>query len=149
MHNVDQRDFLGGIILSIAGFAVAFYAFTELPIGTVRQMGPGMFPSALGLLLAAIGILIALFALSRTERLPNIELHSAVAVLAGLSGFTLTVDRYGLIVAIAVLTTLTSFASQKLRPKHVCILIIFLSLLAWAIFVLGFGMPIQLWEWPH
>lgn len=146
--NVDQKDLLGGVLLCVIGIAVVGYTFTELKMGTIRSMGPGMFPAALGAVLAVIGFLIALFSPRGERPVPKPEIRSLLAVVAGLSAFALTIDRFGLLAAIALLTIISSFASRKLTPKHIVILFVVLTLLAWLIFIVGFGMPIHLVEWP-
>lgn len=148
MPSVNQSDFTGGLALTLLGAATTGYAWVELPIGNVRQMGPGFFPTVIGVLLILIGILIALGSLKGAEKLPPFELRSALAVIAGLSGFALTIDRFGLIPSIFVLTLLSSFASRKLRLRTVVVISLVLCLLAWAIFMQGFNMPIRLWRWP-
>ncbi|TGG93599.1 tripartite tricarboxylate transporter TctB family protein [Natronospirillum operosum] len=148
MRSINQSDFTGGLVLTLLGAATTGYAWIELPIGTVRQMGPGFFPAAIGLLLFFIGVFIALGALKSSDRLPTFELRSALAVIAGLAGFALTIDRFGLVPAIFVLTLLSSFASQKLNWRVSLLISVILCVLAWAIFLQGFNMPIRLWRWP-
>jgi len=148
MPSVNQSDFIGGASLVLFGAATTGYAFIELPLGTIRRMGPGLFPGAIGLLLVFIGIFITLGALKGADQLPKFEVRSGVAVIAGLSGFALTIDRFGLIVAIFLLTFLSSFASRKLTLRAIFVIAVVLCFLAWAIFLLGFNMPVHLWEWP-
>jgi len=148
MQSVNQNDFVGGVSLAVFGAATAGYAYVELPLGTLRRMGPGLFPATIGLLLVIIGVFITLEALKGDDRLPKFEIRSAVAVVSGLSGFALTIDKFGLIVAILVLTLLCSFASRKLTLRSVLVISVTLCTLAWGIFLLGFNMPIRLLEWP-
>ena len=44
-----RRDTTAGLALIIGGCAYAWYANATLPVGTLRQMGPGMLPVSLGL----------------------------------------------------------------------------------------------------
>lgn len=148
MQSVNQTDFVGGISLTIFGVATTGYAYVALPLGTLRQMGPGLFPATIGVLLAIIGAFITLNAFKSSGRLPDFEVRSAIAVIAGLSGFALTIDQFGLIVAVFVLILLSSFASRKLTLQAVFVITVILCVLAWGIFILGFNMPIRLWEWP-
>jgi putative tricarboxylic transport membrane protein len=67
-----KRDFYAGILL-IAFGCVAIIGARQNPFGTLMHMGPGFFPSVLGVILIGIGILVALMALG--------SLHEADRIL--------------------------------------------------------------------
>jgi hypothetical protein len=54
-----RKDAMAGALMFAIGLAVTAQAMTY-PLGTLAHMGPGFFPSALGVLLALIGVGIAL-----------------------------------------------------------------------------------------
>jgi hypothetical protein len=54
-----RKDAMAGGLMFVIGLAVTAQASTY-PLGTLAHMGPGFFPSALGVLLALIGVGIAL-----------------------------------------------------------------------------------------
>lgn len=53
-----KRDYYAGALMVLLGL-IAANDGTHYPIGTLRQMGPGYFPIALGMLLIVLGMLIA------------------------------------------------------------------------------------------
>jgi hypothetical protein len=53
-----KRDYYAGALMVLLGL-IAAHDGTHYPMGTLRQMGPGYFPIALGVLLILLGILIA------------------------------------------------------------------------------------------
>jgi putative tricarboxylic transport membrane protein len=53
-----RRDYYAGALMVLLGL-IAAHDGTHYPVGTLRQMGPGYFPIALGVLLIFLGILIA------------------------------------------------------------------------------------------
>ena len=53
-----KRDFYAGGLIVLLGAAVALNAFTNYNLGTLTQMGPGMFPFMLGIALTFVGLLI-------------------------------------------------------------------------------------------
>jgi hypothetical protein len=57
MRRVDLKDFLGGCLVLLLGLGAAWQA-SHYPLGTLRRMGPGYFPLALGVILAVTGALI-------------------------------------------------------------------------------------------
>ena len=55
------RDYAAGILMIAIGLAAALQGSTY-PIGALSRMGPGYFPVALGVILACVGLAIALAA---------------------------------------------------------------------------------------
>lgn len=60
---VRKRDFYAGGLMILLGLAIALKGATYR-LGTLMHMGPGFFPTSLGVLLVLIGIAIAAVALS-------------------------------------------------------------------------------------
>ncbi|MGB6567023.1 MAG: tripartite tricarboxylate transporter TctB family protein [Xanthobacteraceae bacterium] len=60
---IGKRDFYAGGLMLLLGLGIALKGATYRP-GTLMQMGPGFFPTALGVLLAILGIIIAATALA-------------------------------------------------------------------------------------
>jgi hypothetical protein len=56
--HANRRDFYAGGLMILIGLGAALEG-QRYNIGTMRQMGPGFFPVALGVVLVLIGILIA------------------------------------------------------------------------------------------
>jgi len=65
-----NKDYYGGGLMILVGLA-AVRAGTQYPMGTLARMGPGLFPTALGAILAAIGLAIALSARSAVAPSPH------------------------------------------------------------------------------
>jgi hypothetical protein len=144
----DYRDLIGGAILIVVGIAGALYASAHYPLGTVQRMGPGMFPTAIGYVLAGLGALIALPAWIRRGPLPVPELRPLLLVLASVLVFAVTVERLGMVPAIFLLTGLAVLADNKLGVVGTLVLASGLSVGAWLIFVFGLGIPIYAFIWP-
>lgn len=60
---VRKRDFYAGGLMILIGLGIALKG-TTYRLGTLMHMGPGFFPTTLGVLLVLIGIAIAAAALS-------------------------------------------------------------------------------------
>lgn len=147
-RRLDYQDLTAGGILIVLGLAVAFYAAEHYPIGTVSRMGPGMFPTALGYLLAGIGVIIILPALVRRAALPMPEWRPMGFVLAAVLGFALTVELFGVVPAIFVLVGVSVLADNKITLLGALALATVLSILAVLIFLKGLGIPIYPFLWP-
>jgi hypothetical protein len=58
LHIISKRDFYAGLLMIVLGAGAALEG-QHYNIGTMRQMGPGFMPVALGIILVLVGILIA------------------------------------------------------------------------------------------
>ena len=144
-----MRDVISGLALMIGGAAYAIDAVATLSLGTLRNMGPGMFPLGLGGLLFLIGLGIFVPALLQSEKvkIPPINLRALAAVLAAVGAFALLIDKMGLFPAIIASTVISSLAVPGNRPLAVFLLCAGLMLIAWVIFILVLHLPILLWPW--
>lgn len=148
MRTRDYCDIIGGAVLILVGLFCAIYAGRELPLGTVRHMGPGMFPMALGFLLAGLGALVFVPALFRSGHLPRPDYRPMTAVLVSTLLFAISIRNLGLVPAIVLLTFAASLADNRLGLAGTAILSAALSLSAVLIFVVGLGMPLRPFVWP-
>lgn len=148
MPSRDYRDILGGGAIVIIGLFVVIYSMRTLSLGTVVNMGPGLFPATVGFILAGLGIGILAPALFRSAPAPKVDLRSFVAILASVLIFALMLRPFGLIPAIFALTFVASRADGKLSLLGTAALAASLSLGAVLIFQIGLGMQIQTISWP-
>jgi putative tricarboxylic transport membrane protein len=71
-----------------------------------------------------------------------------ILVPAALVAFALGLERFGLVVACALLVGVGSLANRDLRPADVIAAGLVLTFLTWAIFVWALGLTIRVWpEW--
>lgn len=145
----DYRDIIGGGSLLALGLFAGLYATTEYSVGSVQHMGPGMFPAALGFLLAALGAAIALPALFRPGLLPRPEIRPLVATAASIVLFAATIRTAGLVPAVILLTVTAALGDNKLGWIAIALLSAILSIFAVLIFIVGLDMPLQLFIWPN
>lgn len=148
LYQRDGRDLIAGMLMIVIGVFSALYASQHYPVGTVTRMGPGLFPTTLGYLLAAIGALIAIPAWFRSGSLPKPEGRPLLFVLLGTLVFALTVERIGVVPAIFLLTGFAVLADNKLGIIGTLVLAAALSAAAVLIFLFGLGIPIQPFKWP-
>lgn len=145
----DYHDLLGGGALMLFGLAVAGHAAGALDFGTLRQMGPGFFPVVLGLLLAALGLLIAVPAWRRHGEVARIDIPEAGAVLGAILVFALLMNSAGLIIATALSVLIASLPAPRRGVVWRLVLAAVVTLATWAIFSAGLGMTIPLWPWSR
>lgn len=148
MLSRDYRDIVGGGLLLVVGAFMALYAMNHYPLGTLRTMGPGMFPMAIGWLLAFFGLLLGVSGFFRTGRWPQVPLVTPAIVIASIVAFTVLVRPFGIIPAILGVTAISSFADLKFRPVVTVVLCVVLSLVAYLIFRVGLSLPMAMFNWP-
>lgn len=148
MLSRDYTDILGGLLLIITGVFFSSYAAGHYGMGTLRQMGPGMFPAGVGIVLAVFGAITLVPALFRRGERPEIGLRSPLFVLAAVAAFALVIHPFGLIPAILGLTIVSTLAELKVRPVSLVLLCVTLCTLAWLIFKVGLGLAIPLFRSP-
>lgn len=145
-----NRDIWGGAALLCAGAFVTYHAVTTLSLGTISQMGPGMFPAGLGILLAGLGALtiIAGLAGAGAARGPAFDVRSFLTLFASMLAFAVLVRPFGFVPAVVALTLIVSRADSRLSIVWTLVLAGALALTAFVIFRLLLGMPVAAFAWP-
>jgi hypothetical protein len=111
-----KRDQVAGIAIALLGAYVALAA-RAYPFGSVAEPGPGFVPFALGLLLAALGLVIVLSArFSGSVRLPAFDdLPHAIVIIAVLAIAALAMERLGLRFTVAAMLVFFLRAVERRR----------------------------------
>lgn len=91
-----NRDHVAGAAIAALGLYVAL-ASGEYPFGSLAEPGPGLLPFALGLILAACGIVVAIGAVfvAPAKALSFRDLPHAMVILGTLAVAALTIERLG------------------------------------------------------
>jgi hypothetical protein len=148
MWKRDYRDIAAGGFFLVVGGAAALYAMTHYAMGSLRNIGPGMFPTGAGIVVAVLGLAILAPALSRAGQRPVVEFDVAAAVLASVAAFAVALPLFGLVPATLVLVVVSRLADRRARPGGTLALAAGLSALAWGVFVLALGVPLTAFRWP-
>jgi len=123
----------------------AVYVARDYPLGTTMRMGPGYFPIVLGILLALSGIAIVVRGLTvRGESLSGFALGPLLLVLGAVALFAFTVERLGIIAAVALVVVVSSLASGRFRWFEVVGLSVLMTALAVGLFTSALGLPFRL-----
>lgn len=156
MRIKSQKDFFSGLMFAAVGGAFAAVSSTYT-IGTGARMGPGYFPLVLGVLLAALGVLIAVRSFTsgpeggdpvgRFAWRPLFFIIAAnLAFGACLGGLpSIGLPPLGLILGIFILTFVASLASDEFNPKETLILSIVLSVFSYGAFIKLLNLQFPVW----
>jgi putative tricarboxylic transport membrane protein len=140
----NAQDFWSGILF--AAFGLFFIVFArEYDMGSAARMGPAYFPTVLGGLLLALGVLIsgrAMALQSDDGRVDHFHFKPLLLVLGAVVAFGLLLRPGGLFVALAALVIISSFGSDQFRLRDVLLLTLFLALLVYGVFIFGLGLTV-------
>ena len=148
MYSKDIKDMIGGGVLILLGSSVAIYCMAALDLGTLSQMGPGLFPAALGVILALLGSAVVIPALFRQGERLSVEARPFAFVCAAILAFALTVRVFGLIPSTILLTLIASRADTAFSLRHALILGVVLAAGNALVFHVGLGLQLPLLAWP-
>lgn len=138
-------DFYAGLMFVAFGL-LALYLSRDFPMGTASRMGPGYFPTILGVLICALGggVMLRGF-LVRGESPKNFALVQAALVLAAIGLFAWTVESLGIVVAVTAVVVVSSLASGTSRWFEVLLLTLLMVGLAVGLFTYGLDLPFKIW----
>lgn len=142
---LSPKDLYSGLIFIAFGALFAIVA-RNYPMGTALRMGPAYFPTILGSLLVALGVIIAVrSAFVRGDAVSPIGLRELGLILGALVLFGLLLDHVGMVISTVLLIFVGSMAGHEYRTKEVAILAAILTALAVGVFYFGLGLPFRLW----
>jgi len=143
----SPQDFGAGLfLLALAGLALWLSA--DLPFGSLRQLGPGMFPRVLAILVGTTGVIIMLDAL--LEAGPGMDrwpLRGPLFILGAAIAFGLAVRPLGLLIASPLVMIAGAFASPETRLREVLLFGVIMTLFCVGLFRFALGLPIPVAPW--
>ena len=145
MHIRAPKDFWAGLIFVAIGAGFIALA-TQYRYGDMHRMGPAMFPTLVGALLALLGAVVAVRGLVLSgEPVPRFHLRPLAVSLLAIVLFGVTLQWLGLVTAVAVLVLVGACAARQVRPLESVALAVALVLFSVAVFVWLLGLPLPLW----
>jgi hypothetical protein len=141
----SPKDFWAGLIFVAIGAGFILLA-QQYRLGDLHRMGPAMFPTLVGTLLAALGAIITLrsFVLDG-ERVPRFFVRPIGVSLLAIVLFGVALQWLGLIAAVAVLVLVGAYAARDVRPLENVALAAVMIVFSVAVFVWLLGLPLPLW----
>jgi hypothetical protein len=115
----NQKDFWAGVMF--VAFGAFFTGFgARYTLGTAASMGPGFFPTALGIALILLGIVVAVGGLSAKatpEKIDRFAWSTLLLILGPIALFGLLLNTLGLVLCLAMLVVVSSYASHEFSWK--------------------------------
>ncbi|GAB3188327.1 tripartite tricarboxylate transporter TctB family protein [Hydrogenophaga aquatica] len=147
MTHKDTRDIVGGWLMTAAGLFAAWYASQNYEFGELHRMGPGYFPVALGLVLAVLGVLIALPAMLRRGEAIQVEWKTFALVTLSIVVFAFLLKTAGLVLATVASVLVSSLADREITWRARVLVAVGVAAITWGVFSFGLGMTLPTWPW--
>ena len=149
MKITSPEDFWSGIMFVAFG-ALAIYIAQDYPMGSAMRMGPGYFPTGIGIALIALGLMIGASGFrSKGEPIGAFPWRAMLFLAVGFASFAWGIDHLGFIISLAILIFLASLAGREYRWKEVLLLAVILITGCWAIFIYALELPFPLFFWSY
>lgn len=144
----SQKDFWSGLMFIVVGAAFAIGAL-NYRFGSSAVPGPGFFPFGLGVLLAAMGGLIAFESLTIEtddgEPIGSFAWRPLLIILGAVVLFGFMLPKLGMVISLPVLVLISAYASDEHTWLGSIINAVVLTVMSWAVFVLGLKLTIPMW----
>ncbi len=149
-HIFARKDVLAGLLF-IAVAVLGLWLSRDYQVGTALRMSTGYVPRLLCWLLLGLGAIIffqGLRAPAAAAGRSGSAWRAVLAVTIGMVAFGLSIERLGLVVAIALLTGISALAARASRPVETVLAALVLAVLSWTVFIFGLGLTLPVWpEW--
>jgi putative tricarboxylic transport membrane protein len=140
----SPKDFWAGLIFIAIGGGFVLLA-QQYRLGDMHRMGPAMFPTLVGALLAALGLIIAVraFALDGAP-VPRFDARPIGVSISAIVLFGIALQWLGLVAAVAVLVLLGAYAARDVRLRDNLALAAVMVAFSVGVFVWLLGLPLPL-----
>lgn len=148
--NKHNKDYYGGALMLAIGLGAMHGGF-DYKIGTLSRMGPGFFPVVVGVVLALMGLLIALGARSATvageeQRLPP-EWRGWICIVTGMIAFIALGKYGGLLPATFAIVFISALGDRQNTVKHALLLALGVCVVGVVVFWWALQMQFPLFTW--
>ncbi|MGN6283817.1 MAG: tripartite tricarboxylate transporter TctB family protein [Afipia sp.] len=145
----QKRDLCSGLLVSLIG-AGAILQGVQYPLGTLANIGPGMFPTGIGALLTVVGIAIAVSGLNvrdeRENRAP--DWRGWGCIIGGTLAFAILGAYAGLVAATFALVFISALGDRTNTILQAAILAAAMVVVSVVVFwwALQLQMPLLPWS---
>jgi hypothetical protein len=148
--NAYNRDYYGGALMVLIGLAAAYMGL-GYDVGTLSDMGPGYFPVVVGLVLAAMGILIAFGARQAVpaddEHYTPPEWRGWFCITASIAAFVVLGHYGGLVPATFAVVFISALGDRQNSIKTAFLFASAMVVVCLAVFVWALQMQFPLFRW--
>lgn len=152
--HTPTRDYSAAAVVTVFGTGLAAVSITY-PLGSMLRPGPGFFPLVVGVLIAVLGIVIAVetwFGTRYADEGPPDEgapaparfaIRPVLAVVVGMMAFAFLVDSAGYVAACIALVFISAVGEPRSNWLAVAGVAAFMALFGVLLFIWGLGLPVN------
>lgn len=139
------QDFAAGLMFALIGLG-AFVIGADYPMGIPQRPGTGVLPRILSVCLMGSGALLILKAMvGGDEPLGAWAWRPLICVTLAVIAFGLTVDSFGLVIAMILTLTLCAMGTPETRWLEYLVFLVIMLAIGIGVFIVLLGMPIPTW----
>jgi hypothetical protein len=138
---------LPGLFFIALGSA-ALWVSRDYPTGDLNRMGPGYFPHMLSIGMIGLGVLIVRQGIPGLAGAKGLKVRldrTFWLIPVAMVVFGFSVERLGLIPALALTLAIAGAAHREARIKEIAISVVTLTVFAVLVFVVILQLPLRLW----
>jgi len=141
------QDAAGGLFLLVVA-GIALWGGADLSAGTLRQIGPGMLPRALAVLLGILGAILLAGAFVRPgAAMGGWQWRGPFFVLGAAVTFALVIRPLGLTAAVPAAMIIAAFASDESTWRETLVFAVVMTIGCLLLFKTLLGLPIPVAPW--
>lgn len=148
--NKHNRDYYGGALMLLLGLGALFQGMTY-QVGTLSHMGPGFFPTALGAILALIGLIIIVTAKSSIPEGEEVylppEWRGWICIVLSIVAFVVLGIYGGLLPATFAVVFISALGDRQNTVKRAFVLALALTAIGVVVFWWALQMQFPLFRW--
>ena len=154
-EQLKKRDFYAGGLIVLLGVAVALNAYNNYTLGSMTQMGPGMFPLMLGCALTFVGLLILGAAIAAAHDpaetiLPEQrEWRGWACILAGPILFIILGEFFGMAAATFGCVFVSALGDRTATVKSSAILAAIVTVFGCLLFAYVLKLAFPIFKWGY
>jgi hypothetical protein len=140
------QDFWFAVFLIVVGLA-GYFGADHLTRGTPARMGPGFIPTALSIIIGAVGLVLMVrsFARSGGPMVQRWALRHLLIILGSIIAFAVALDPLGLALSVMLVVVISSFAADDRKWIEIVILAPCAAIFTVLLFVHFLGLPLPVW----
>jgi heme A synthase len=150
-----KRDFYAGALMILIGLGVALKGWSSYRLGTLMHMGPGFLPTALGVILSLLGVIIAAATVTTAadsadgERIlpAHPQWWGWFCILAGPALFIVCARYFGLIPAIFACVFVAALGDRSATWRTSLVLAVVVTAFGVGLFSYLLQIPMPLFTW--
>jgi hypothetical protein len=140
----STEDFWSGLMFIAFGIG-AIYIARDYPIGSAMRMGPGYFPTGIGICLVVLGIVIALISLKKQGvGIGPWPWRAIVMMSVAFVLFAWGMEHLGFVPSLAILIGVSTLSTPHFRWHEMLIEIVIMLVGSWAVFIWALELPFPL-----